>query len=110
MLGACLIGVGVWLKTHKQDTIVEVLGKVQLGVSNTEQDIDTAESTAYILQAAIYGIIGLGGFIFIISFCACCGAIKESKCLLGIVSLTIVLIRVVPLKVVQIVIGLKLAE
>lgn len=36
------------------------------------------------LRAIAYLLIALGSFIFIISFSGCCGALRESKCLLGL--------------------------
>ena len=34
-------------------------------------------------------IIGVGCFTFLVSFCGCCGAIKESTCLLNTVRIII---------------------
>jgi len=33
---------------------------------------------------AVYFIIGAGGFLVVVGFFGCCGAIKENKCMLGI--------------------------
>jgi hypothetical protein len=39
-----------------------------------------------ILQYCAFGCIGLGGFILFIGFFGCCGALQDSKCMLGTVS------------------------
>lgn len=38
---------------------------------------------------AVYIIIAVGALLLIVGFLGCCGAIKESKCLLGTVSLNL---------------------
>jgi hypothetical protein len=38
------------------------------------------------IEFAIYLLIGTGSFIFIAGFLGCCGALRESKCMLGLVS------------------------
>ena len=35
---------------------------------------------------AVYIIIAVGVLLFLVGFLGCCGAIKENKCLLGMVS------------------------
>ena len=40
-----------------------------------------------VIKTAGFILIGTGCFIFIVGFCGCCGAIRESECLLGFVSL-----------------------
>ena len=38
-------------------------------------------------QVAAYVLIGTGALLVIISICGCCGAHRESKCMLGFVSI-----------------------
>ena len=38
------------------------------------------------MRMVAYILIGVGVFIFIVGFFGCCGAIRESKCMLGMVS------------------------
>jgi len=38
-----------------------------------------------ILQYSAFGCIGLGGFILFVGFFGCCGALQDSKCMLGTV-------------------------
>lgn len=35
----------------------------------------------------VYVFIAFGVFVFFVGFCGCCGVVRESKCLLGFVSL-----------------------
>lgn len=38
-----------------------------------------------IVQCTAFGCIGLGGFILFVGFFGCCGALQDSKCMLGTV-------------------------
>lgn len=39
-----------------------------------------------ILQYTAFACIGLGGFILFVGFFGCCGALQDSKCMLGTVN------------------------
>jgi len=68
--GAAILGVGLWVKFDKNfENIasVTVIGNV-----------------ASLLNTAAYVLIAFGAIIFVVGFCGCCGAIKESKCLIGV--------------------------
>ncbi|XP_064634041.1 tetraspanin-18-like isoform X1 [Lineus longissimus] len=67
--GAAILGVGIYLIVDT--TIVRYLEIIQ--VSSNDPYLKTA---AFIL-------IGIGAFVFVVGFFGCCGAIKESKCMLG---------------------------
>lgn len=67
--GAAILGVGVWMIVDKNiGSYFEVL------------NIDTHDQ--YFKYAA-YILIAFGVFVFLVGFCGCCGAIRGSKCLLG---------------------------
>ena len=38
-----------------------------------------------LMEYAAYVLIGVGAFVLIVGFFGCCGAIKESRCMLGMV-------------------------
>ena len=38
-----------------------------------------------LIEYASYVLIAVGGFVLIVGFFGCCGAIKENKCMLGMV-------------------------
>lgn len=67
--GLAILAIGIWMLVD--DTIVDLLDFVNVG-----EDDNMLEYAAYIL-------IGVGSFAVIVGFCGCCGAIKKSKCLLG---------------------------
>lgn len=70
--GAALLGVGIWFKVDKNiNSYFDVV------------DVDTQDPY---FDYAVYVLIGFGAFVFLVGFCGCCGAIRESKCLLGFVS------------------------
>jgi len=45
-------------------------------------NIDTHDQ---FFRYAAYILIAFGVFVFLVGFCGCCGAIRGSKCLLGLV-------------------------
>lgn len=71
--GGGLLGIGIWLR-FDTDIITFLRDNVKLELS---LPVDIIHTAAYVLIAA-------GGFIFIIGFCGCCGAIRESFCMLGV--------------------------
>ncbi|KAJ8298720.1 hypothetical protein KUTeg_022780 [Tegillarca granosa] len=71
LTGAAILGVGVWFLVDKNiNSYFDVL------------ELDTEDP--YFKYAA-YILIAFGGFVFLVGFCGCCGAIRSSKCLLGFV-------------------------
>ncbi|WAR01206.1 CD9-like protein [Mya arenaria] len=69
--GAAILGVGVWMIVDKNiNSYFEVL------------NVDTHDQ--YFKYAA-YMLIAFGVFVFLVGFFGCCGAIRGSKCLLGLV-------------------------
>ncbi|XP_041366685.1 CD9 antigen-like [Gigantopelta aegis] len=75
--GAAILGVGIWFLVDPN--MESYLGIVKI---NADQSLTNA---AYIL-------IGFGSFIFLVGFCGCCGAIRNSKCLLGFYIFFLVLV------------------
>jgi hypothetical protein len=45
-----------------------------------------------LLEYAAYILIAMGAFVFLVGFLGCCGAIKESKCMLGLYIFFLVLV------------------
>jgi CD63 antigen len=52
--------------------------------------LDKTNETEYFAIA----VIGLGALIFVVSFCGCCGAIRESECFLNLYSLALICIAI----------------
>lgn len=66
--GVAILGVGIWILADPdlQDYINVI--------HNTDEEY---------FRYAAYILIAFGTFIFLVGFCGCCGAIRNSKCLLG---------------------------
>ncbi|XP_076114940.1 tetraspanin-18-like [Mytilus galloprovincialis] len=71
--GGGLLGIGLWLR-FDNDIYKKLEDTVQL-----ELDLPSD-----VIFPAAYALIAAGGFIFLTGFCGCCGAIRESFCMLGV--------------------------
>ena len=74
-----MIGVGIWIKVHPE-TFSSATKDTQLEV--IEKDL----SSYGFSNVGAYCLIVVGSFVMIVSFLGCCGAVKESQCMLGMVS------------------------
>eukprot|EP00914_Ancora_sagittata_P018242 GHVO01036061.1.p1 GENE.GHVO01036061.1~~GHVO01036061.1.p1 ORF type:complete len:270 (-),score=31.23 GHVO01036061.1:446-1255(-) len=81
--GACVLGVGLWLLLD--DSATQVFGLA----------IEASGDSTF--KTACYVLIGIGAFVFLVGFLGCCGAIRESKCLLGLYIFALVVVFVVEL-------------
>ncbi|XP_022622599.1 tetraspanin-1-like [Seriola dumerili] len=70
LAGAAILGVGVWLKVDSGSL---------LGILD---NVDNAPSGISQLINVTYLLMAVGGVLLVIGFLGCCGAIKESKCML----------------------------
>ncbi|XP_053184976.1 tetraspanin-1-like [Scomber japonicus] len=77
--GAAILGVGVWVKVDS----ASLLGIVE--------QVDDAPSGLSQLANISYLLMAVGGVLLVIGFLGCCGAIRESRCML-LTFFTIVLI------------------
>jgi CD9 antigen len=66
LLGCAILGVGIWVRVDE----------------NFKQFVDNDE-TFNVLYTAAYILIAVGVIIMIIGFLGCCGAIRESQCMLA---------------------------
>ncbi|XP_068447990.1 tetraspanin 34a [Clinocottus analis] len=69
LAGACILGVGVWVKVDS-GSLLGLLDNVE-GKSGLSQLVNVA-----------YLLIGVGAVLLVIGFLGCCGAVRESKCML----------------------------
>jgi len=76
LAGLAMVGVGIWLRVDPN------------GVKKYVESDQSFE----MLYTASYVLIGVGAVVLVISFLGCCGAIKESSCLLGIFFILILII------------------
>jgi hypothetical protein len=75
--GGGLVGIGLWLRFD------EGINKI---LKETIQ-LELVELPHNIVYTGAYVLIAAGAFIFVAGFCGCCGAIRESFCMLGVVSI-----------------------
>lgn len=68
--GAAILGVGVWVKVDSA-SLLGVLDEIE----NAPPELSQLANVAYLL-------IGVGAVLLIIGFLGCCGAIRESRCML----------------------------
>ena len=73
---------GIFVLVDKS-RLISVLANIPSAQETVEDVIDQTS----ILKGSAYALIGAGAVIFVIGFCGCCGALKESKCMLYIVSI-----------------------
>ncbi len=74
LAGAAILGVGVWVKVDS-GSMLDLLDKVEGAPSGLSQ-----------LANVSYGLITVGAVLLVIGFLGCCGAIRESRCMLLTVS------------------------
>ncbi|KAM4536064.1 tetraspanin 35 [Fundulus diaphanus] len=70
LAGIAILGVGIWVKVDS-GSIFNFLGKIE----NVPPELNQVLNVGYLL-------IAIGGLLVIIGFLGCCGAIRESRCML----------------------------
>ncbi|KAM9392146.1 tetraspanin-1-like [Pholidichthys leucotaenia] len=70
LAGAAILGVGIWVKVDS-NSIFNLIGKLP----NVPSGLSHVLNVGYLL-------IAVGAVLFLIGFLGCCGAIRESKCML----------------------------
>lgn len=74
LAGAVILGVGIWV-TVDSSSLLGILEKVE----DAPSELSHLVSVGYLL-------IAVGAFLLIIGFLGCCGAVRESRCMLLTVS------------------------
>ncbi|NXS33341.1 TSN8 protein, partial [Pomatostomus ruficeps] len=82
----------------------QVCGSIILGVSiwtrvSTTQQVNACSHTSTITLAGINLLIAVGALIMVLGFLGCCGAIKESRCMLMLFFIGLLLIVILQLAV-----------
>ncbi|KAJ8264020.1 hypothetical protein GJAV_G00144170 [Gymnothorax javanicus] len=70
LAGAAILGVGIWVKVDSS-SLLGVLNHIE----NAPPELDQLLNVGYLL-------IAVGGVLLIMGFLGCCGAMRESKCML----------------------------
>ncbi|XP_077355320.1 tetraspanin 35 isoform X1 [Festucalex cinctus] len=83
LAGAVILGVGIWVKVDS-GSILGFLGMTE----NAPAELSQVLNVGYLL-------IAVGALLIIIGFLGCCGAIRESKCMLLLFFIIILLVFLV---------------
>ena len=76
--GCALLALGIWILVDSdKDALFNLIAK----------DGDMA-----LMKYLAYGLVAIGGFVLIVGFVGCCGALQESKCLLGTVIMLVFIV------------------
>uniref|UniRef100_H2LXW2 Tetraspanin n=1 Tax=Oryzias latipes TaxID=8090 RepID=H2LXW2_ORYLA len=67
LAGTTVLAIGLWLRLDPQNKVL------------LEE-----ENSPYAFYAGVYVLIGAGALIMVVGFLGCCGAIRESPCMLGV--------------------------
>ncbi|XP_041853061.1 tetraspanin 35 [Melanotaenia boesemani] len=80
LAGATILGVGIWVKVDS-GSVLSFLGKIEQAPAALSQLLNVG-----------YLLIAIGALLVIIGFLGCCGAIKESKCMLLLFFIIVLLV------------------
>lgn len=81
LAGVAILGVGIWVKVDS-GSVLNFLGKID----NMPTELSQVLNVGYLL-------IAVGILLVIIGFLGCCGAMKESKCMLLLVGCCLLFYR-----------------
>ncbi|XP_054606746.1 tetraspanin 35 isoform X2 [Nothobranchius furzeri] len=80
LAGIGILGVGIWVKVDS-GSVLSFLGKIE----NVPPEISQVLNVGYLL-------IAIGALLVVIGFLGCCGAVRESKCMLLLFFLIVLLV------------------
>lgn len=92
LFGAACLSLGIYVLVDKN----------QILVLTRSVDTDSLDVPS-LLESAAYALIAGGGFVFLVAFLGCCGAMKRDKCMLTVVKLftCVIVITLLELSVVM---------
>lgn len=76
LLGCVILGIGIWIKVDP--TTISDLAKEDAQLQKFFDELHTANYESF----GAYVLIAVGSIIMVIGFLGCCGAIRESQCML----------------------------
>ncbi|XP_068193103.1 tetraspanin 35 isoform X2 [Antennarius striatus] len=80
LAGVAILGVGIWVKVDS-GSILTYLGQIE----NAPPELSQVLNVGYLL-------IALGALLLVIGFLGCCGAVKESRCMLLLFFIIVLLV------------------
>ena len=95
VLGIGVLGLGTWISVDKTSLFDLVSNSTIYQNSSNPENKNVRSEVNYYFTLASLGIIGTGAFIILLSLVGCCGAIKESKCLLITYAVVVILVTLV---------------
>ena len=95
VLGIGVLGLGTWISVDKTSLFDLVSNSTIYQNSSKPENENVTSEVNYYFTLASLGIIGTGAFIILLSLVGCCGAIKESKCLLITYAVIVILITLI---------------
>jgi len=95
VLGIGVLGLGTWISVDKTSLFDLVSNSTIYQNSSKSANENVTSEVNYYFTLASLGIIGTGAFIILLSLVGCCGAIKESKCLLITYAVIVILITLI---------------
>ena len=95
ILGIGVLGLGTWISVDKTSLFDLVSNSTIYQNSSKSENENVTSEVNYYFTIASLGIIGTGAFIILLSLVGCCGAIKESKCLLITYAVVVILVTLV---------------
>jgi hypothetical protein len=92
VIGGALLGVGIWIATDDSFS-----GKLKDLVDHIDTIGEGKETLINLISQGGFVLIGFGSLIFLLSFLGYCGAVKESRFLLGFYTLLLGIIFILEL-------------
>jgi len=80
ILGLVVLGCGIWVLVDKP-SFFDIIDKASDACGDSCDGFDAADISLY--TSAGYIMVVISAFVVLVSFFGCCGAWKESKCMLG---------------------------
>ncbi|KAL1005793.1 hypothetical protein UPYG_G00064070 [Umbra pygmaea] len=80
LAGAAILGVGIWVKVDSGS----LMGLIE-NIENAPEELYQVANVAYLL-------IGVGAVLLVMGFLGCCGAMRESRCMLMLFFIIILII------------------
>lgn len=93
LAGMVIAGIAVWIIVSK-DTMFNLVQLLTKDVAVDQNTLNNYMNSSSMLLAAAYIVLVFGCISIIIGFCGCCGALKESSCLLMFYAVAISIVLV----------------
>ncbi|PAA63489.1 hypothetical protein BOX15_Mlig020423g1 [Macrostomum lignano] len=93
LAGLVITGIAIWVIVSK-DTMFDLVQLVTKDVDVDRATLDNYMNSTSMLLAAAYIVLVFGCISIVVGFCGCCGALKESSCLLMFYAIAISIVLI----------------